>query len=92
VLIVVLKLDNAPICNPANLTVESKYLELFWTCFIMHSLNPALKSIASNVTWIGELFLDAHQIHIFAQNHTHALTIYKNFHTFIIFGDCRYLV
>ena len=52
-------------------------LQVFWTPCIVHSLNLALKAIASDVTWIGNLIEDAHHIRNFLQNHTNALTIYK---------------
>ena len=59
--------------------VEAKYQQIFWTPCIVHSLNLTLKSIASYVTWIGNLIDDAHHIHNFVQNHTNALTIYKEY-------------
>jgi hypothetical protein len=71
--------DNAPICKVAGIIVEAKYPQIFWTPCIVHSLNLALKSIASNVTWIGTLIDDAHHIRNFVQNHTNALTIYKQY-------------
>lgn len=69
--------DNAPVCKAAGLIVETKYPQIFWTPCIVHSLNLALKSIASDVTWIGNLIEDARHIRNFVQNHTNALTIYK---------------
>ena len=42
-------------------------------------MNLALKSIASEVTWIGNLIKDARHIRNFVQNHTNALTIYKEY-------------
>ena len=42
-------------------------------------MNLALKSIASDVTWIGNLIDDARHIWNFVQNHTNALTIYKQY-------------
>ena len=54
-------------------------LHVFWTHCIVHCLNLALKSIASDVTWIGKLIEDARHIHNFVQNHTNALTIYKEY-------------
>jgi hypothetical protein len=42
-------------------------------------LNLALKSIASDVTWIRSLIEDACHIRNFVQNHTNALTIYKKY-------------
>ena len=42
-------------------------------------MNLALKSIASDVAWIGKLIEDARHIHNFVQNHTNALTIYKEY-------------
>ena len=54
-------------------------LHVFWTPCIVHSLNLALKSIASDVAWIGKLIEDACHIRNFIQNHTNALTIYKEY-------------
>ena len=51
----------------------------FWTPCIVHSLNLALKSISSYVTWIGNIIEDARHIRNFVQNHTNALTIYKEY-------------
>lgn len=68
--------DNAFVCKATSMTMETKYPQMFWTPYIVYSLNLALKSMASNVTWIGNLIDDAHHIHNFVQNHTNALTIY----------------
>jgi hypothetical protein len=62
--------DNAPVCKAAGMVVEVKYPQIFWTPCIVHSLNLALKSIASDVTWIESLIEDARHIHNFVQNHT----------------------
>ena len=70
--------DNAPVCKAAGLIVEAKYPQIFWTPCIVHSLNLALKSIASDVTWIGTVIEDARHIRNFVQNHTNALTIYRD--------------
>jgi hypothetical protein len=69
--------DNAPVCKFAGIIVEAKYPQIFWTPCIVHSLNLALKSIASNVTWIDTLIDDARHIRNFVQNDTNAFTIYK---------------
>jgi len=71
--------DNAPVCKAAGMTVEAKYPQVFWTPCIVHLLNLALKSIASDVLWIGNIIEDARHIHNFVQNHTNALTIYKDY-------------
>jgi hypothetical protein len=71
--------DNAHVCKAAGMFVEAKYPQIFWTPCIVHSLNLALNSIASDVTWIGSLIEDARHIHNFVQNHTNALTIYKKY-------------
>jgi hypothetical protein len=71
--------DNAPVCKVVGIIVEAKYPQIFWTPCIVHSLNLALKSIASDVTWIGTLIDDARHIRNFVQNHTNALTIYKQY-------------
>jgi hypothetical protein len=71
--------DNAPICKVDGMIVEAKYPQIFWTPCIEHSLNLALKSIASDVTWMGSLLEDARHTRNFVQNHTNALTIYKEY-------------
>ena len=71
--------DNAPVCKAAGMIVEAKYPQVFWTPCIVHSLNVAIKSIASDVLWIGSIIEDARHIHSFVQNHTNALTIYKEY-------------
>jgi hypothetical protein len=57
--------------------VEAKYPQIFWTPCVVISLNLVLKSIASDVTWMGSLIEDARHIHNFVQNNTNAFTIYK---------------
>lgn len=69
--------DNAPVCKDAGMIVEARYPQVFWTPCIVHLLNLALKSIASDVLWIGSIIEDARHIHNFVQNHTNALTIYE---------------
>ncbi|MGE1104284.1 hypothetical protein, partial [Peribacillus simplex] len=59
--------------------VEAKYPQMFWTPCIVHSLNLALKSIASDVLWIGNIIEDTQHICNFVQNHTNAITIYKEY-------------
>ena len=71
--------DNAPVCKAVSMIVEAKYPQIFWTPCIVHSLNLALKSIASDVLWIGSIIEDARHIHNFVQNHTNSLTIYKEY-------------
>ena len=41
--------DNAPVFKVVGMIVEVKYPQVFWTPCIVHSLNLALKSIASDV-------------------------------------------
>jgi hypothetical protein len=71
--------DNAHVCKVVGIIVEDKYPQIFWTPCIVHSLNLALKSITSYVTWIGTLIDDARHIRNFVQNHTNALTIYRQY-------------
>ena len=71
--------DNAPVCKAAGMIVEAKYIQVFWTPCIVHSLKLTLKSIASVVLWIGSIIEDAQHIHNFLQNHTNGLTIYKEY-------------
>jgi len=59
--------DNAPVCKVDGMIVETKYLQIFWTPCIVHSLNFTFKSIASYVTWIGNSIDDACHIHNFVQ-------------------------
>ena len=71
--------NNAPVGKVASMIVEAKYPQVFWTPYIVHSLNLTLKSIASDVLWIGNIIEDARHIRNFVQNHTNALTIYKEY-------------
>jgi hypothetical protein len=71
--------DNTPVCKVVGTIVETGYPQIFCTPCIVHSLNLALNSIASNVTWMGSLIEDTCHIRNFAQNHTNALTIYKEY-------------
>eukprot|EP00253_Pinus_taeda_P016358 PITA_16358 len=71
--------NNAPICKVVGMIVEAKYPQVFWTPCIVHSLNLALKSIVSDALWIGNIIEDARHIRNFVQNHTNALTIYKEY-------------
>ena len=59
--------------------MAAKYPQIFWTPCIVHSLNLALKSITSDVLWIGSIIEDARHIRNFVQNHTNAVTIYKEY-------------
>ena len=70
-------IDNGPVCKATGMIVEAKYPQVFWTPCIVHSLNLAIKSIASDVLWIGSIIEDVKHICNFVQNHTNALTIYK---------------
>ena len=72
-------IDNAPVCEVVGMIVEAKHPQVFWTPCIVHSLNLPLKSIASNVLWIGSIIEDARHTRNFVQNHTNALTIYKEY-------------
>eukprot|EP00253_Pinus_taeda_P002946 PITA_02946 len=68
--------DNAPVCKAAGMIVEAKYPQVFWTPCIVHSLNLALKSIASDVLWIGKIIENAQHIRNSVQN---PLAIYKEY-------------
>eukprot|EP00253_Pinus_taeda_P031535 PITA_31535 len=84
--------NNAPICKVVGMIVEAKYPQVFWTPCIVHSLNLALKSIASDVLWIGSIIEDARHIRNFVQNHTNALTIYKEYTNLLLLNimDTRF--
>eukprot|EP00253_Pinus_taeda_P035917 PITA_35917 len=71
--------NNAPVCKAVGMIVEAKYPQVFWTPCIVHSLNLALKSIASDVLWISNIIENAQHIRNFVQNHTNAFTIYKEY-------------
>eukprot|EP00253_Pinus_taeda_P022236 PITA_22236 len=78
-------IDNTPVCKVASMIAKAKYPQVFWTPCIVHSLNVALKSIASDVLWIGSIIEDARHIRNFVQNHTNALTIYKEYTNLSLF-------
>ena len=62
--------DNAPICKIVGMIVETKYPQIFCTPCTTHSLNLALKSITSKVTWMGSLIDDACHIYNFVKKHS----------------------
>lgn len=89
--IVQLITDNAPVCKVARMILETKYPNIFLTPCIVHSLNLALKSIASDLPWMSKIIEDAKLIKNVVQNHTHALTIYRK-HSHLSFLEWRTLV
>nr|XP_048320609.1 uncharacterized protein LOC125419190 [Ziziphus jujuba var. spinosa] len=72
----------------ARLHIESRYPHIFWTPYVVHSLNLALKNICdpfeishqyTQCKWIANLVSDMQTICNFIVNHSMALSIYKKY-------------
>jgi len=74
--------DNAHVCKVVGMVAEAKYLQILWTHCIVHFLNLALKSIASDVTSIRSFIEDARHIRNFVQNHTMPSQSIKSTHNY----------
>ncbi|KAG6483549.1 hypothetical protein ZIOFF_060197 [Zingiber officinale] len=82
--------DNAPVCKVAGLLVEAKYPHIFWTPYVMHTLNLALKNICAPTNslqykeafdeckWIAEVANDASMIKNFIMNHNMRLSMFND--------------
>lgn len=46
-------MDNNLVCKAAGMIRKTKYPQAFQTSYIVHSLNLTLRSIASDVMWMG---------------------------------------
>ena len=64
--------DNAHLCKATGAIIEGTYGHIFWTVFVVHSLNLAFKSIVTEVEWMKKLCEEAREIQIFITNHQHA--------------------
>ncbi|XP_059623108.1 uncharacterized protein LOC132266271 [Cornus florida] len=56
--------NNAPVCRSAGLLVEVQFPKVFWTPYVVHTLNLALKNIcaAKNTDANEVVFLECHWI------------------------------
>lgn len=80
--------DNAVNCRGAGLLVQERYSHIFWTPCVVHTLNLALKSIASARTendpqydscnWIHEIAKEATHIRNFIMNHSMSLSMFND--------------
>ena len=77
----------------AGALIEGKYPKIFWTPYIVHTLNLALKNIcvAKNTeknevtyeecSWITRIADDASFIHVFIMNHSMRLELFLSIKT-----------
>ncbi|XP_057544010.1 uncharacterized protein LOC130823407 [Amaranthus tricolor] len=96
--------DNASNCKAAGELIEGRYLHIFWTPCIVHTLNLALKNFcnAKNVSnneevydechWITEVHGDALLVKNYIMNHSMRLAIFNKFSPLKLLsvGDTRF--
>ena len=82
--------DKAAVCKAAGHIVEAKFRHIFWTPFVVHTLNLALKNICAPSThprydyvmeqcgWISRVSSDASFIENFIMNHAMKMSMYNN--------------
>jgi len=90
-------IDNATICKATCMIIENKFYAIYWTPYVVHTLNLALKNICAakdaeknNVTyeqcsWITRIANDANLIKFFLSWDTMRLSIYNNFNSLKLF-------
>jgi len=83
--------DNASACKAASAIVKRKYPHIFWTPYVVHTLNLALKNICAgkntkaNVvtyeqySWITKISNDALIIKNFIMNYSMRLVIFNDY-------------
>jgi hypothetical protein len=93
--------DNAANCKAADLIIEAKYKNIFWTPCVVHTLNLALKNICAakndedenpELKWISDIAGDALQIKNFIMNHGMRLSMFNSFSKlkFLAIADTRF--
>ena len=82
--------DNAATCKAARHVVEAKFRHIFWTPYVAHTLNLALKNICAPSTypryddvteqcgWISQVSSDVSFIENFIMNHAIRLSMFNN--------------
>jgi hypothetical protein len=93
--------DNAANCKATGLIVESKYSNIFWTPYVVHTLNLALKNICAatihdedttGLKFISDVAGDALQIKNYIMNHGMRLSMLNEFSKlkFLAIADTRF--
>ncbi|PWA87399.1 hypothetical protein CTI12_AA035550 [Artemisia annua] len=84
-----LELDNAPVCRSVGLLIENQFPHIFWTPYVVHTLNLALKNICAakntqanaetyeECSWITEVIGDVMAIKNFIVNHSMRLSMFN---------------
>ena len=83
--------DNANVMKSAGALIEGEYPKIFWTPYVVHTLNLALKSICATknteknevtyeeCSWIINIADDASFIRVFIINHSMRLAMFNEF-------------
>ena len=83
--------DNASIMKAAGSIVEAKYPHIFWSPYVVHTLNLALRNICApknslqnevpynEFNWIAQVSDEATFIRIFITNHCMRLAIFNSY-------------
>jgi len=83
--------NNAPMCKVIGMIIEGLFPKFFWTPYVVHTLNHALKNICAtkNVegndvvygecSWITKIIDDVSFIRNFIMNHSMRLAIFNRF-------------
>lgn len=48
--------DNATVCKATCLIIEGKYQHIFWTPYVVYSLNLMLSKMGKQIEWIQLIF------------------------------------
>ncbi|GJN13626.1 hypothetical protein PR202_gb00351 [Eleusine coracana subsp. coracana] len=87
-------------CKAAGLIVDAKYNNIFWTPYVVHTLNLALKNICAariedgntELQFISDAAVDALQIKNYSMNHGMRLSMFNEFSKlkFLAIADTRF--
>ena len=81
--------DNASVMKFARALIEGEYPKIFWTPFVVHTFNLALKNTFATknteknevtyeeCSWITRIADDASFIHVFIMNHSMRLAMFN---------------
>ena len=84
-------IDNASVMKSTRILIESEYPKIFWTLFVVHTLNLALKNICAaknteknevsyeECSWITCIADDASFTRVFIMNHSMRLAMFSEF-------------
>ena len=83
--------DNANVMKVVGALIKGEYPKIFWTTWVVHTLNLALKNICAaknteknevtygECSWITRIIDDASFIHVFIMNHSMRLAMFNEF-------------